>query len=126
LGGWTHQPKSAVTVPTDRPTVVLVMFEWGGEYPLWDRSPHGFGPVRPEMLGISPGLAERLRSWNDEHDAAPDGPENFAWASPRARGEWHRRGLDLAHELQNELGGDVEVRYFDDGDERAVRERRGG
>lgn len=45
------------------------------------------------------------------------------WASPQAGADWQRRGLDLAYELQHELGLDVEVLYFEDGEERPVRER---
>ena len=112
-----------VTEPGGRPTIVLVMFEWSVEYPLWDRSPGGFGLVDPEALGVSPSLAQRLRAWNDEHNDAPNGPENFTWASPQAGVDWQRRGLDLAYALQHELGPDVEVLYPEDGDERPVSER---
>jgi hypothetical protein len=114
-----------VTEPVERPSVVLVMFEWSVEYPLWDRSPGGFGSVDPEALGVSPDLARRLRAWNDEHNDAPNGPENFTWPTPQAGVDWQRRGLDLAYALQNELGPHIEVRYFEDEDARPVRERRG-
>lgn len=114
-----------VTEPVERPTVVLVMFEWGVEYPLWDRSPGGLGLVDPEALGVSPSLAQRLRAWNDEHNDAPHGPESFTWPSPQAGVDWQRRGLNLACALQNELGPDVEVLYFEGGDHRPVREHRG-
>ncbi|WP_454084713.1 hypothetical protein [Georgenia sp. Marseille-Q6866] len=114
-----------MTEPAERPTVVLVMSEWSVEYPLWDRSPGGLGLVDPEALGVSPSLAQRLRAWNGEHNDAPDGPENFTWPSPQAGVEWRRRGLDLAYALQDELGPDVEVLYFEDGNDRPVRGRRG-
>src|SRR3954447_3240831 len=68
---WLHD--GVVTEPVERPSVVLVMFEWSVEYPLWDRSPGGFGSVDPEALGVSPDLARRLRAWNDEHNDAPNG-----------------------------------------------------
>ena len=101
------------------------MFEWSVEYPLWDRSPGGFGSVDPEALGVSPDLARRLRAWNDEHNDTPNGPENFTWPTPQAGVDWQRRGLDLAYALRNELGPHIEVRYFEDEDARPVRERRG-
>jgi hypothetical protein len=123
--GTRRQHDGVVIEPGERPTVVLVMFEWSVEYPLWDRSPGGFGLVDPEALGVSPSLAQRLRAWSDEHNDAPNGPENFTWPTRQAFVDWQRRGLDLAYALQNELGPDVEVRYFEDGDARPVRERRG-
>ncbi|MHB1472773.1 MAG: hypothetical protein ACYCV4_03940 [Dermatophilaceae bacterium] len=109
----------------ERPTVVLVMFEWSVEYPLWDRSPGGFGPVDAETLGVSPELAGQLREWSAEHDDAPNGPEHFEWRSYEAYLDWRRRGLHLAYALQDNLGSEIEVRYFEDGDERPVRDRMG-
>jgi hypothetical protein len=109
--GTRRRHDGVVTEPAERPTVVLVMFEWSVEYPLWDRSPGGLGLVDPEALGVSPSLAQRLRAWSDEHNDAPNGPENFTWPSRQAFVDWQRRGLDLAYALQNELEPDVEVLY---------------
>lgn len=109
----------------ERPTVVLVMFEWGLEYPLWDRSPGGIGPVDAETLGVSSKLAGQLREWSAEQDDLSTGPDHLEWRSHEAHLDWRRRGLHLAYALQDDVGFEIEVRYFEDGDERPVRERRG-
>jgi hypothetical protein len=103
------------------------MAEYTGVY-LWNRSPirSRFGGdyvINPEDLGVSPGLIERMERWNDEFGAIAR--HDFRFPSRKAEEAWARRGLDLAYELQNELGPDVEVRYHEDGDERPIRERHG-
>ena len=108
-----------------RPTVVALMAEHGGVY-LWDRSPDrspGDYDLDPAELGVSPGLVERLESWNSQYGRLAR--TDYEWPTAEQERVWQQRGLDLAYELQNELGPDVEVRYAEDGDERPVRERRG-
>lgn len=116
-----------------RPTVVTVMAEHGGAF-LWDRSPGAAGCLPPETLGVSAGLAARLRDWNEryeEHAARwnwdPPPPEHAA-DDEREWAAWRREGLHLAHDLQHELdalGLGIEVQYHEDGDDRPVGDRRG-
>jgi hypothetical protein len=116
-----------------QPTVVLLMAEHGGAF-LWDRSPGGLGTVDPGSLGVSAELTARLGDWTErfeEHaarwDWGPPPPERRA-DDEREWAGWRREGLDLAYALQHELdalGHRIEVEYSEDGDPRAVADRRG-
>lgn len=104
-----------------RMTALLVMAEHGVEDPVWNR-PAGDGcPVSLSELGVSQGLVQRLRQWNDtfERLALTD----FEWPSPAAEQEWVQHGLRLAHLLQRELP-DIDVRYFHSDDDRPLRDGR--
>jgi hypothetical protein len=109
-----------------RPAIVRVMFEWNVDDPLWDGTPGGAGPLRAEALGVSADLAARLRAWSAEmENHAPTGPESFAWPSADIAADWRHRGFNLARELQQDLGPDVEVRYRHDGTDRPALIRPG-
>ena len=103
------------------------MAEYGGAY-LWNRSPvrsrfRDDYVLDPVEFGVPPQSIERMEAWNEEFGAIAR--TDYAFPAPEAEDAWARHGLDLAYELQNELGPDIEVRYHDDGDERPVRGRRG-
>ncbi|RBY91204.1 hypothetical protein [Blastococcus sp. TF02A-30] len=119
------------------PTVVVLAAEHGGAY-LWNHTsgarPDDDYVVDPAHLGVSPDLIGCLTAWNgafEEHAA------RWGWEPPpldrRADDEaewtaWRREGLHLAYALQHELdalGHVVEVRYREDGVDRAVADRRG-
>jgi hypothetical protein len=109
-----------------RPTVVKLMAEHADVF-LWNDSP-GKGVqdtyvVEPADLGVSPALTERLAAWNDRYGRLS--LTDVEWPSREDEEVWLRSGLDLAHELQDELGPDVDVVYAEDDDPRPVRERRG-
>jgi hypothetical protein len=78
-------------------------------HPLWDRSPGGFGDIDPADLNVSPELGRRLTTWNDVYERRLNGPVDQVDAE-----SWRREGLSLAHQLQHELGAEVQVLYFDD------------
>ncbi len=79
-----------------------------GAFPVWDRSPGGVGPVDPTDLDVSPELQRRLTVWNHAFEQRLDRP-----VDPVDVDAWPREGLGLAHDLQHDLGADIEVLYFD-------------
>jgi hypothetical protein len=106
-----------------RPTALTIMVEHVDIDPVWDR-PFGIGePVDLTMLGVNGSLVQRLRVWNEEYGRTA--LTDFEWDSAQTAQAWHRTGLYLALELQNELW-DIEIRYQDGSPEQAmpVRERR--
>lgn len=98
-----------------RPTVVVVMAEYGGVF-LWNRSPgpacfRGSFVLNPVELGASPELIERLAAWNDEWEEMAY--SNVGFASPEVERAWVQRGWELARELQDQLP-DIQVLYHHD------------
>ncbi|TFV47783.1 hypothetical protein [Blastococcus sp. TF02A-35] len=98
-----------------RPTVVSL--EWDYCYPsvLADRSPGVLGTdlLDPAELGLSAQLTARLEAWRDRQESL-----SGAWVrdappvteAERNLGEQQQRELlTLAHDVQHELGADVEV-----------------
>ena len=98
------------------------MSEWGDQDPAWDSDPDHMGSVDLAELGVSPGLVEQLRAWNERFNAL--GLTDYRWPDAEEERAWIQEGLRLAYQLQNELP-DVEISYVDDGDDRPLRERRG-
>ncbi|RBY88130.1 hypothetical protein DQ244_16400 [Blastococcus sp. TBT05-19] len=95
----------------------MVSFEWDYCYPsvLADRSPGvlGIDLLDPAELGLSPELIARLDAWRDRQETL-----SGAWIridppvtdEEQSRGEQQQRELlTLAHDVQHELGPDVEV-----------------
>ncbi|BBH71706.1 hypothetical protein ACTI_83910 [Actinoplanes sp. OR16] len=105
-----------------RPVALRVMAEHVGEDPVWDSDPDHMGQVDLASLGVSEDLIARLNAWNDEFISTA--LTDFEFSSPDAEERWRRTGLELAYELQNQLP-DVEISYFDDEDDRPLRQRRG-
>jgi hypothetical protein len=111
-----------VDAVTPGPSAVLVMAEHGVGDPVWDR-PTGTGdPLDLMALGVEPGLVGRLRTWNGRFEALAS--TGFRWPDEQAHRDWVADGLHLAHALQDVLPA-VDVRYFEDHDDRPLRERRG-
>ncbi len=100
--------RSGLEEEEPRPTVVLVMAEYSA-FPVWDRSPGGVGPIDPADLDVSPGLQSRLTAWNEVFERRLDHPVTDVEIDA-----WRREGLGLAHDLQHEVGTEVQVLYFDD------------
>lgn len=101
---------------------LTVMAEHGVDDPVWGR-PQGTGyPVRLADFGVGEDLAARLREWNGQlqrtllDESLSDGSVE--------RTEWVNSGLQLAYDLQAALP-DIEVFYWEDGNRRPLRERRG-
>ena len=101
---------------------LTVMAEHGVDDPVWDR-PQGTGyPVRLADLGVTEDLVSRLREWNAQFQRALL-DESLSEGSAN-RNEWVDHGLQLAYDLQATLRG-IEVFYWEDGNRRPLRERRG-
>lgn len=98
------------------------MAEHGPDDAVWDRPGGSGGPLDLDALGVPDPLAQRLRDWHRRYRDLS--LTNHEWPSREAYAGWVADGRGPAHELQDALPG-VEVRYFEDGDERPVRERRG-
>ncbi len=65
----TRQGSSDDSEPPGRPTVLVLMAEYGGVF-LWDRSPGPVGLGSPSVLdpvelGLPSALVERLAAWDD-------------------------------------------------------------
>lgn len=105
-----------------RPVALRVMAEYMDDDPVWDSDVDHLGPVVLEELGVSDGLVQRLRAWNEGFNGIA--LTGFQFGSIDEERRWEQEGLRLAYELQNELP-DIEISYAHDMDERAVRERRG-
>ena len=87
------------------------MPEYGADLlPLWDRSAEGGGGLHEDDIGISVGLATRLRGWNASWASHP--PEKPRMWSAKEENEWVQTGYRLARQLQSELN-DVEVLVMD-------------
>jgi hypothetical protein len=94
------------------PEALLVMAEYGIHTPVWDQ-PLGSGSlVDIAKLGISEDLIQALTRWNDAYGDKDDDEILAAWT---------REGLELAYQLQAELPG-IDVRYWHEDDDRALRE----
>jgi|SRR5699024_1869007 len=94
------------------PGKVALFFGWA-DSPVWYRTPDEFGPVDLETLPLSPGLRERLYSWNEHADSVLSEHE-FQWPDRATEEHFRTAGSRLAHELRSELG--IEVIYNPDGD----------
>ena len=103
-----------------RPTRLLLMSETEVDLPIWDRSPTTTASLDPEELGISSGLAARLREWNQRWQFDPERPQG--WSRDQLE-RLRRTGLRLARQLQEELI-DVEILVYDRGREVPIREVR--
>ena len=87
------------------------------DYECWPlREPGGDPyPVEPESLPISALLREQLWSWAAVYDATLNraDPASSGFSSEVERQKFIRDGSALRRQLQDALGDDFEVRYFD-------------
>jgi len=100
------------------PTRVLLMAEYGGGLPLWDRSPSPdmwFGRFPGGVLGLSPELETRLVQWNVRFDTLM----GFSWPSAEEHLAFVVDGHLLAADAQREFGADVVVLYPEADSERS-------
>ncbi|WP_409485433.1 hypothetical protein [Arsenicicoccus dermatophilus] len=94
---------------------VELMTEWGLRFPVWGISTDIdlMGPLEPEELGLSPGLAARLEAWQTWWttlaDFGLDQPEpqdlRERLALRREWAAWRRVGHELARQVRAELPG---------------------
>lgn len=85
-------------------------FVWTNSPQLWRfrNEDHALDLIR---LGASPGLVERLTAWHREWEDT-----NYGGWPVEDEDSWDRRGVQLAGQLQDELGTAVEVWFSGDGE----------
>ena len=83
-------------------------------WPLWEPGADLYA-LEPTSLPISAHLQERLWRWAEVYDATlnREDPASSGFSSEAERQEFIRDGLTLHQRLQNELGDDFKVAYFD-------------
>jgi hypothetical protein len=91
--------------PGEERSTIRLMVEYGLEWPLWTEGV----PLEPWELGLSAGLTERLRGWNDLWATRYDFEKG--WATERDRETFARDAVTLATVLADEVRhfADVEV-----------------
>ena len=82
--------------------------------PLWEPGANPY-PVEPESLPISAKLSEQLWDWAAAYDATLnlEDPASGGFLSEQTRQEFIQSGAALQQRLQDELGDDFDVPYFD-------------
>ena len=87
-------------------TRVKVMWDYDA-FPLWEASVENL---------ISPSLRSELQGWSDEWTDVMTGSDQKDWTPPgREQFEtWDHRGRLLARRLQEELGAEYAVVYFNE------------
>ena len=75
-------------------------------HPLWDMSPGAYGDIDPNALPISDQLKQRLADWARAFDETLNmaDPASSGFKSIEAEAAFKERGIQLAEQLQNELG----------------------
>jgi hypothetical protein len=81
-------------------------------FPLWSLGSGVLGQrmVEPSSLPISAPIRERLLSWAAVYDNQD--PFSEDWVGPPSEDAWIEQGRLLARDLQNDLGDNFEVVYF--------------
>jgi hypothetical protein len=77
-------------------------------HPLWDMSPGMYGDVDPNKLPISAELKQEFADWARAFDETldPSDPARSGFRSTGAEAAFKAKGVQLAEQLQNELGTD--------------------
>ncbi|OAI75554.1 hypothetical protein RSP799_23330 [Ralstonia solanacearum] len=75
-------------------------------HPLWDISPGAYGDIDPNTLPISEGLKQKLTDWAASFDETLDieDPAKSGFKSIEVEAAFKARGIQLAEQLQKELG----------------------
>jgi hypothetical protein len=75
-------------------------------HPLWDMSPGMYGDVDPNTLPISAELKQQFADWARAFDETLDtsDPANSGFRSAEVEVAFNATGVELAEQLQKELG----------------------
>lgn len=84
-------------------TVIRMLPEHLVRWPLWIAE---YGPVEPDAVGVSLGLADRLAEWS----ATWERNAMSGWPSAEEAAEWQADGDALAELLEEELWESADVR----------------
>ncbi|MGF6604820.1 hypothetical protein P3T23_009576 [Paraburkholderia sp. GAS448] len=77
-------------------------------HPLWDMSPGMYGDIDPNTLPISVELKQQFVDWARVFDETLDmsDPASSGFKSSEAAAAFRAKGVQLAEQLQKELGAD--------------------
>lgn len=80
-------------------------------HPLWDMSPGMYSDVDPNTLPISAELKQQFADWARVFDETLDmsDPASSGFNSAEAEAAFKAKGVQLAQQLQIELGADFSV-----------------
>jgi hypothetical protein len=80
-------------------------------HPLWDASPGMYGDIDPSTLPISTQLKQNFSDWARVFDETLDmsDPASSGFKNSVEEAAFKARGVQLAEQLQNELGADFLV-----------------
>ncbi|ALM82209.1 hypothetical protein [Bordetella sp. N] len=80
-------------------------------HPLWERSPGMYSDLDPNTLPISLELKQQFAEWAREFDETLDmsDPANSGFSNAEAAADFKAKGVQLAEQLQEELGADFSV-----------------
>ncbi|OAI76939.1 hypothetical protein RSP799_19475 [Ralstonia solanacearum] len=75
-------------------------------HPLWDPPTGAYGDIDPSTLPITEGLKHKLINWAASFDETLDvaDPANSGFKSIEVEAAFKARGIQLAEQLQKELG----------------------
>jgi hypothetical protein len=74
------------------------MAEYMDDDPAWDSDVDHLGPVVLDQLGVSEGLVQRLRAWNEHFNGIA--LTGLQFGSVDEQRHWEQEGLRLAYERQ--------------------------
>ena len=82
-------------------------------YPLWESDEDGENNIGPDSLPISTELVTKFNAWMEWHDSTFDKDEPQLSGFPNAfiEEQFIRAGVELAAQLQEELGSGYKVLY---------------
>jgi hypothetical protein len=81
-------------------------------WPLWGTTAEDVGNINPDDLPISQHLREKIMEWAARFDAIinMDDPANSVFFKTKEEEfNFYKDGLELAHQLQSELGTEYEI-----------------
>ncbi|CAC5342613.1 MULTISPECIES: hypothetical protein [Planktothrix] len=83
-------------------------------YSLWGLDPDNIGDINPALLPLSKKTIKRLEKWAATYDQILkwDDPASSGFATVEEAEKFEREGVDLWHQLREELAPNYEVRYF--------------
>lgn len=84
-------------------------------FPIWREDPDGVTNIAPEDLRLPDFLVSELNSWALRFEETFDScdPLSSGFADPATEDEFYARGRELARQLADVLGDEVEVRFCD-------------
>lgn len=92
---------------TDGRLSIRLMVEYGVDWPLWGDEGH----LEPWELGLSAGLTERLRAWNELWESSHD--YGVGWKTRDAQTRFKRGEAMLAADLGREVQSFADVEPFE-------------